>query len=653
MSVKNRENLLNPFSLPPETNARYIMVLVVFLVFLWEMGILITDVVFGPKDTLAQGKYAQTFDQAIANLPVELVEGQEISQIQVTNLVQRQSMSIHLLGLTSKVILQGSFFPLLFIAVAVVHYFVQPYYIKYRYKLKGPDQERHREEIEIVIKLSILIGISPPKLLFGGLADTQVFGFNKGPTIRLGHSLSKLCQEKPEVFETIMLHELAHIVNGDVSRAYFTQGVWFSSLLASVIFIATRFFIAVVLNWISMADVLRMGSLILAFLFILRTLMYHLLRIREHYADFRVISWGKGAQLEGILEKILENRPSPHILGSILRNHPSEHERLAVIRNPGRFYAVTPDFSLFSGLLIGMLLSYSHALRNSGLEGLTAIFDLILSIVARLSIVRIGHTITMLDLSFNSIVTSGLSFGYRLFNSLGEILAALLAVAVMGAQIQRQVLLDQVTARGSVWSFLTRLQIAFLVALGVELGYLLNMFSMFGYFIPNPRGNYSISQISFMSVIVFGILISFWMIFVIFLNKVLISSHIGRQAPVFKRWFVAMFSLIMLGIFLEPFNFWRVLIIGPYWSYFASDEVMQAGYLSDLTYLTYELMFAFALSCLLWGFLFALVLLFWLRRAIVPVNCPSCQNPVKLKSIMVVGRHCNSCGLEFDRWLYL
>ena len=137
-----------------------------------------------------------------------------------------------------------------------------------------------------------------------------------------------LAHKAPHIFRALLLHELAHIKNRDVGRAYFTEALWRSVILVIVIpfgvitgGLAIFSCVLTLLSgkvedwiWLVIGNVLGLPTLLLIFgvpLVVLATIRASLLRIREYYADWRAALWGSEAPLTSVLKANADQEESP------------------------------------------------------------------------------------------------------------------------------------------------------------------------------------------------------------------------------------------------------------------------------------------------------------------------------------------------------
>ena len=106
----------------------------------------------------------------------------------------------------------------------------------------------------------------------------------------------------PDAFRAVVLHELAHLRNGDVDKTYWTISIWQSFVVTALLpFAASRWHTP-------LKESLALGWRVVALTLIVFTMRNAILRTREFYADVRASVWeGSG----GALARVLSRLPDP------------------------------------------------------------------------------------------------------------------------------------------------------------------------------------------------------------------------------------------------------------------------------------------------------------------------------------------------------
>ncbi|MFB9248322.1 M48 family metalloprotease [Sphaerisporangium melleum] len=205
----------------------------------------------------------------------------------------------------------------------------------------------HRE----IQELQRLTGVGDVGFLLDPL-DRRVTGLAFGRVGRrrvvLSHGLVRTATTDPERFRAVMLHELAHIRNGDIDPTYLTIAVW----RAWLILVLAPAFLNVIIN--------QMGGVfwrLVVTALLVRMVRDATLRSREHYADARAAQWSTTELLHRALGD--GGRPLPRRFarrwGWGWGTHPESASRRSALADPG--WVTSIGFG--DGLALGTTTVYS------------------------------------------------------------------------------------------------------------------------------------------------------------------------------------------------------------------------------------------------------------------------------------------------------
>ncbi|WP_018349805.1 M48 family metalloprotease [Longispora albida] len=208
-------------------------------------------------------------------------------------------------------------------------------------------------EVDELVKLSGLpvvpeFVVDPAAAGVGAL----VFGTGKQPVVCLNAGLLVTRAAHPGRFRAIVLHELAHVHNGDVGITYATVALW--RVLIACVLVPELLVIAA--GWAT-GGVVPVRWLIAHLLLV--PLVYltraDILRARELYADRTAARLGRlrpGALLPGTSAA----RPPHRLAGlaEVWRTHPSWRMRARSLVEPDALFAVSGARLLVTGLTAGM-----------------------------------------------------------------------------------------------------------------------------------------------------------------------------------------------------------------------------------------------------------------------------------------------------------
>jgi Zn-dependent protease with chaperone function len=183
--------------------------------------------------------------------------------------------------------------------------------------------------------------------------DANAFGTRGRYYVALPSGLVILYSRDRAKFQASVLHELAHLKNMDVDKAYFTDALWYAFLLM----VAAPFAISLVFE-IARFGISEVGLLIQVAwrTAILWALVYSIrnsiIRVREFYADVRA---GALAGMTEPLLRVLSGEPAPSggwkPFGAV---HPSPSQRQEVLLNPAPLFRMGFTEAFGTGLAIAV-----------------------------------------------------------------------------------------------------------------------------------------------------------------------------------------------------------------------------------------------------------------------------------------------------------
>ena len=189
---------LNPFAFPPETNAFFTLLAITAPVWMLELG--------------------QTVGRSLG-----VVKETDFLAIAVS--LEEQG----LLVMEPEELLLPFTLVLLVVLTAIVIFLSHPLRIRHKKKLRQIVRKDDPKFIDAIQELVELSEVSPsPRIELttsSPSVDGQAFGLWRNYSIRLGSQFRLLLRQDAGSFQAIILHELAHIANADVSRTYFTQAL--------------------------------------------------------------------------------------------------------------------------------------------------------------------------------------------------------------------------------------------------------------------------------------------------------------------------------------------------------------------------------------------------------------------------------------------
>lgn len=201
----------------------------------------------------------------------------------------------------------------------------------------------------------------PPRFRIGEAALRPSAFTLPGGTVVLNHALLALyLQGELTQFDGYVLHEIAHIRNGDALQAYGTLALWRVFLLCVVL----PMVLFTVLNLTTRSvEVLARIAVLGGLVWLVRNAV---LRSRELYADARASQVGDGAErIRAALATLQETQPTP----LLWRVHPTLSDRQQALADTSALMRSGTLEAGAAGVLAGALLPSVQILTNLGLSG--------------------------------------------------------------------------------------------------------------------------------------------------------------------------------------------------------------------------------------------------------------------------------------------
>ncbi|MFE6155837.1 M48 family metalloprotease [Streptomyces sp. NPDC057889] len=249
----------------------------------------------------------------------------------------------------------------LVIVLALVLYWWLP-----RWKTRGGRlvPVRDPQLLETLAELSRTAGLDPartPKFVMNPVAATPsavVFGRWRSYTVSLHGGLIARRAADPEGFRTVVLHELAHIRNGDVNIAYATEALW----RAFALVVLLPYTVLCIYPW---PDQTAPGAVVelwrtdwqsglqgllrpVALTAVVLLARADVLRTRELYADLDAARWAGARKLPGSAAE--SGRGVLARFAALWRTHPVWSERAESLLDPAALFGVRAITMFLTGL---------------------------------------------------------------------------------------------------------------------------------------------------------------------------------------------------------------------------------------------------------------------------------------------------------------
>jgi Zn-dependent protease with chaperone function len=182
---------------------------------------------------------------------------------------------------------------LLLAAVTGAIYRCYPIWKVRRLRLTALEPAEVPELVAILHQLCQIAGLQRrPEFLWNPLDMRHIaLGFGRAGAYRVGFTggLAKLHYTDPGAFRAVMLHELAHIRNGDIEKAYMALALWWGFLLTALL----PCLVFLVRLQMDIADIVFLTLEMTIVTGIVLLTRNAVLRARELYADARSLAWAR------------------------------------------------------------------------------------------------------------------------------------------------------------------------------------------------------------------------------------------------------------------------------------------------------------------------------------------------------------------------
>ena len=189
------------------------------------------------------------------------------------------------------------------------------------------------ELIGYLDKLSREANLSRSPSFFWGVLDQTKEGYAFGRwgylCVYLPDGLVNCFEENRAEFRAALLHEFAHIYNGDVHRTYLSITAWRAFLITAL----PTFFITLLSS--PLERMFGMSGRVLVLFLLIRLMRNSVLRVREYYADLRASIWdSQSSALRLALESAERSSEKLNSWQRIWVTHPDLGDRQRILDNP-------------------------------------------------------------------------------------------------------------------------------------------------------------------------------------------------------------------------------------------------------------------------------------------------------------------------------
>ncbi len=649
---------LDPFVLPAETKGRFRMLVAAALVFAWSLSAWFVHV---PNLYTQVSRVEPEVQEALDKLRNGAPITREDVEVVGESASAKRFMRV-ILSQAARIVLSFVFLAAFGLGTWAL-YSLHPVLLRRRHKTHPLTAPNAVEEIR---RLAALAGLSSDLRLerkTGGLIDGVAFGRRGREVLAVAGSPQILERPWNDFTRAVALHEMGHVVNDDVRGRELTRAMWV--VLPSLVVLAV-----VVLGVVSLAhgevrfpvfqptapasegtddsaSLVTAGLKTAVTFLVIWWIWAGLIRAREHYADYRVATWGFKAPLLlllGLREahqrwwqrlrlwKLWSGRyqDSPWWRqGRSLwesygwRRHPSKAARIRALREPAALFRVSPDLAFLTGLLLAFLGAQLTPLSTD------------LTFLATLFATPLYFLVGPLAL----LVFVGIALGVMLA-------VTWLVTGALGVQVQREAVADLATRPHHEWDYLGLGKTALFLAVGLEVGLFV---SPFGFFTTARSPLWVAGWL-----VALAGLVGIWLLYLRAATRLLLGSQTGPSLPKWSRRWLTGSATVLLTALLWPALAFRLTIeVG------GKDSLLSV--LTPVNSNPSEIFaYIFAMTSLVLFFcglvLYILLLSLCVLGAAIRLYrqrafCTKCGEATAAK--LVVGRRCAGCGAALAEWLFL
>lgn len=606
---------LNPFSFPSETRARFKMLLVTALVVTWSHAAALISVPSVFTNVLSEEEQARiTFDPIVH----EKLPNAQIADFSFLTPVNSWK-TLRLYGVRP---LLACLLVSTALTLGLIIYISHPWRRRRALKSRPLTNSEAPTLVREIRDLARTCGVSKRLELewAPGMLDGLAIGFPWRKILVYRALPMGLDRPLSDVEKAIVLHELGHLANRDIGVRELSRALWLGVIAVTFIVTVLGAFLGSAPPVFWLFFVLRVAGVCTAACLI----WWGLVRTREYYADWRVVSWN---MKEALLQRLSFPSNSRHKLG-----HPTNSSRVATLHDGHELFKISSDLPFVTGLLLAIIALYIEPLvRDLAMIYLPVMGTFFWTI----------HDAAG-PLSPAAGLMSVLYLGVLPFFFLSVILIRLTAYisGALGVQVQREAIADLASRGAAAWRYIPMWRVAFIFALGFEVGALLAPF--------DGMASLRLGRLAW--IVGFTCIAWIWLVYVRAASRLLLGSCVGARAPIMRRLFVGGSSAVLLAALFWPAFYVRQLVSVPVvdWPNPAGFESNQVAW----AFVGLNFMMLLASAVFFYVVLVGMVVAgaaLWL--AVRRVSCPGCGALVRPR--LTVGKYCPTCARPLSAWAYL
>lgn len=483
------------------------------------------------------------------------------------------------------------------------------------------------------------------------------FGFGKKQYVCVRNGLHHAFLKLPdfETFNVILLHELAHISNRDVSKTVFSLALrrTFLRIVLPIMGLVDVYFFWLVIRstndnvWPVFELMIGVNVKMLLAYVLIDSVQRSILRVREVYADARARNWlGRTRPFLQIFSSdaskneadtrrqngltVKDSHLFKRLMGTITPHHPKLQERAVQIADSTALFRPSSELAVFSGLLVGLSINVNGYLVSLLLNGDIAIHRLnalVQNSVGAIETLFFALLYFVMEfLLWSSMVIVFVIFGiFPVANSIGM-------------EIQKAAAVDRVKISATkILSPIKIAKIALMTSLGIVLG---------GWLAPAPnflsiQGGAWLIAPAFVAT--WAIALFVWMQSVKKMSEKIYGSHLSSHPPRRKMLVLSATSIVtLIPLFIAAASFQVVassllafpneINLDPFLAFLGLVVLMILGFIFHV------------------GMTFVSTFLFNLVGWTNADKCPVCSEPVSIQYLKRL--RCDTCQEQLISWLW-